>query len=160
LLNAGPQTWSRLRSDDLHVSIGRARQRLEVPRVRRDDAVAVRREENEGSIDHIGAAYLGEQRSGGAAELVVERSDLDPGEYLRKERLSPTATPHLTHDPAVRHDRLLVAMRFFQSTPDRAVGAVERDERAAVEDESQAAPRLRAAVRALAGEGEPWTRAP
>ncbi len=122
--------------DDLDVAPGDSRERGNVVRIRRDNSIAVVRQEDEGRIHDITATRRAKQGTARATQRFIQRPHLGAGQDLRQSCLPrAAAAPDLSHDPAVRHRDHPRAVSRLVAAPRRSIVPLQRDQRPAVEDQ-------------------------
>jgi hypothetical protein len=59
------------------------------------DHITIGRQQNYRRVHHVGSSCAGEELAGGSCESRIERTNLDPGQRMRKARLTRPTAPHL-----------------------------------------------------------------
>lgn len=115
----------------------------EVSRVRCEDLIAITGQEDDPGVDDIGSARAGQQQADPAAEIVIDGLYVDAGEQAGKDYLAsaPTA-PDLADDSTVGQRRPIRLPFPFDDGDHVPIATLDGDERAGIEDDAHAAPRL------------------
>ena len=129
--------------DELNMSTGHLDQVLKVIRISADDHIAVRRQDHDCRIDHVGCSRSCEELTCGSPELLIEGANLDADERLRETGLAWPTAPHLADDSAVGDRQFACDLRRLEPCPHRTFVPVERDERPGIEHEAHANLELR-----------------
>ncbi|MDQ1437418.1 MAG: hypothetical protein QOK43_1047 [Acidimicrobiaceae bacterium] len=124
--------------DQFDVASGRSRKPFEILAVDRHDLVAVGCEQHDAGIDDISQPRGTEEQPSRPAKWLIERADVDSTESLRQPGLTRAAAPHLSKDPGVGQREVSIDLGGLQADPHLAFIALQRDQRAAVEDEAHA----------------------
>lgn len=124
----------------------RGGQRFEIVRIRGQDEVAVRCQQDECGIDYVGHPSSSEQDSRPPSQCLVEAGDVDSRQQPRKARLTPRPTsPDLSHDATVGKRRAPFQELRLDERDGRSISPLDRDERSGIEQQAQRArPRRRA----------------
>ncbi len=131
--------------DQLDVASGRFRETFKIFTVDRHDLVTVGREQHDTSIDDVCKPGSAKELPSGPTKRLLERADVDSAERLRHTGLTWAATPHLSEDPGVGQREVSLELSGFQTDSHRAFVALQRDQGAAVENETHALFALRVA---------------
>ncbi|MDQ1445165.1 MAG: hypothetical protein QOI20_1629 [Acidimicrobiaceae bacterium] len=124
--------------DQFDVASGRSRKPFEILAVDRHDLVAVGCEQHDAGIDDISQPRGTEEQPSRPAKWLIERADVDSTESLRQPGLTRAAAPHLSKDSGVGQREVSIDLGGLQADPHLAFIALQRDQRAAVEDEAHA----------------------
>jgi len=124
--------------EELDVATGSTRELLEIVLIDGHDVVAVRGEEHERGVDDIGQTGTAEQYTGCAAEVLVDRNDLDTTQRLSKASLACASTPDLSEDSGVGDRHLARDLRRLQPDPHVPIISLESDQGAAIEHDGHA----------------------
>ena len=81
-------------SDQLDVSTGRHRERLEVIAIQGHDVISVHGEQDHGRVNNTGRRGESEPCAGGATEIMIKRPDID-----RVQSIGQPGPPPRTPDP-------------------------------------------------------------
>lgn len=137
--------------EDLDVASRSSGEGLDVVRIGGRNVVSLPSEKNDSGINDVSPTTEPQKLTSRATESIVERPDFDGDERFGQQRLPRAkAAPGLSDYAAVRQRNVSGELRRFETAPHRAVAALDRNQRPAVENEAHAAP-LRRPVRVAEG---------